>query len=117
MKTYCFIHVLKKPTRCANKYIYVIDPLSFMLQILKTVVSFDYRHITEQPVYQNYISHLHVAFHHSNVDTLEIIVASPLCFYSLSKFLGQIKVCRRSKELRVPLDLNHMQDSEAMRNI
>lgn len=41
MKTYRFIHVLKKPTRCANKYIYVIDPLSFVFQILKTVVSFD----------------------------------------------------------------------------
>lgn len=46
MKTYGFIHVLKKPTRCTDKYVYVIDPLSFMFQILKTVDSFGYTDIS-----------------------------------------------------------------------
>lgn len=70
--------MLKKPTWCANQYIYVIDPLSFMFQILKTVVSFYYTNTSEQPVWQNYKSHLHMAFHHSNVDTLERNVTSPI---------------------------------------
>lgn len=67
MKTYCFIHVLKEPTRCANEYIYVIDPLSFVLQILKTVVSFDYTDtsLSSLRIKTVYKSHMHVAFYHT----------------------------------------------------
>lgn len=76
MKTYCFIHVLKKPTRSADKYIYVVDPLSFMFQILKTVVS-DYIDTSLNSLCIKTIKAICMLLPHSNVDMLQTERISP----------------------------------------